>query len=300
MSDIILHHGDCRDILPTLADGSVDCVLTDPPYPCIERSYGYWTEADWFDLIRPVVMECRRVLKPYGSAVFTLQPNSHKAGSMRAWLWKFMVWCCKEWNIVQDAWWWRIDSLPTAGSTDKGLMRQSLKACVWLGDPNCYRDQESVLWTESNRNLALRLAGRCAKRVSPANWRPGSKPRFVNESRICGASGRRGGVTPFNVLPFSNGNSVNSAGVHGHGAGTPELLCDWWIRYLTRPGDVVLDPFSGTGTTGRSALRLKRRYIGIESVAEYHTVAQRLLAEPPMPLFDRPVDVQSQKQLFLF
>jgi hypothetical protein len=56
--------GDCLEVLRTLPDGCVDAVVTDPPYPCIKREYGFWTEAEWFDLMNPVVEECRRVLKP--------------------------------------------------------------------------------------------------------------------------------------------------------------------------------------------------------------------------------------------
>lgn len=78
--------GDCREVLPTLPSASVDCVITDPPYPHIRRSYGYWTEAEWFDLMRAVVPQCMRVLKPTGSAVFILQPNSERVGRMRLWL----------------------------------------------------------------------------------------------------------------------------------------------------------------------------------------------------------------------
>ena len=73
---VMVVEGDCLDVLRTLPDGCVDVVVTDPPYPCIKREYGYWTEKEWFALMDPVVAECRRVLKPMGSAVFILQPSS--------------------------------------------------------------------------------------------------------------------------------------------------------------------------------------------------------------------------------
>ena len=59
----VVHCGDCLDILPTLPDASIDAVITDPPYPHIKRDYGYWTEAEWWELIvEGVVPEVRRVL----------------------------------------------------------------------------------------------------------------------------------------------------------------------------------------------------------------------------------------------
>src|SRR5690349_7606082 len=89
--------GDCLEVLPSLPDDSADAVVTDPPYPEVERSYGYWTESEWFALIDPVVAESRRLVhrKPNyeaaqsfrldGSAVLILQPNSERAGRMRPW-----------------------------------------------------------------------------------------------------------------------------------------------------------------------------------------------------------------------
>lgn len=276
---VVLHHGDCRDVLPTLPDASVDCVFADPPYPGIKRSYGYWTEAEWFDLIKPVVRECRRVLKPKGSAVFILQPNSEYLGKMRLWLFDFIGWAGREWNLVQDVWWWNFCSLPDGQSISAGLLRGSIKACVWLGPEDCHRDQEEVLWAESDYNVAERLRGRCFRQVSPSG---SSVNRFKASSKALS----RGGVIPFNLLPFPNhANGSCGAGSVGHGAGTPEPLCDWWIRYLTRPGDVVLDPFMGVGTTGLAALRLQRRFVGIEAISEYVAIAERRLAGPPLPLF---------------
>ena len=86
-----IHCGNCLDILPTIPAQSVDAVITDPPYPEISRDYGRMTEAQWWDMMMGVCAEVRRVLKPTGSAVFILQPNSRKVGSMRGWLWEFMA-----------------------------------------------------------------------------------------------------------------------------------------------------------------------------------------------------------------
>jgi DNA modification methylase len=85
---IDLRLGDCLEVLKTLDAGSVDCVVTDPPYPEISRDYGRMTEPEWHQVMRGVVSEVRRVLKPRGSAVFILQPNSERVGRMRPWLWE--------------------------------------------------------------------------------------------------------------------------------------------------------------------------------------------------------------------
>lgn len=272
MPDVKLHLGDCLAVLKTLPDASVDAVISDPPYPCIKRAYGTMTEAEWHEMMRDVVRQTRRILKPKGSAVFILQPNSRNVGSMRPWLWDFMGWCCREWNMVQDAWWWNHAAMPNAIAIQGRLMRPSLKACVWLGGPDCYRDQDAVLWAESQANAALRTSARHGRTERPSG-------HSVDEVRISNAALVRGGVIPFNVLPVANTNSRSSAGAQGHGAGTPEPLADWWIRYISPEGGTILDPFSGTATMGIAAVKRRRSYIGIEKMPEYHAIASRRIAE---------------------
>ncbi|MGO8751959.1 MAG: hypothetical protein ACLQNE_38945 [Thermoguttaceae bacterium] len=91
-----LYHADCRKLLPTIASRSIHAAIFDPPYPCIKRDYGVWTEDEWLDLMQFVVRELKRVLVPTGSAVVVLQPNSEHVGSMRPWLWDFLSWAARE------------------------------------------------------------------------------------------------------------------------------------------------------------------------------------------------------------
>jgi DNA modification methylase len=268
-----LIQGDCLDVLETLDAGSVDAVITDPPYPEIDRPYGRMTEADWHVMMRGVVEQCRRILKPTGSAVFILQPNSERVGRMRPWLWEFMAWTTREWGMVQDAWWWNTATMPRGGN----LCRPSLKACVWLGPHDCYRDQGSVLWEESDCNKAQRLSAR-AGRINSISG------HSVDRSKVTAKAVERGGVTPFNVLPFGGGNG-SSAGSFGHPAGTPSPLADWWTRYISPPGGVVCDPFIGAGTMGLAALARGRSIIGIERDPTYFATAERRIAEASDTLF---------------
>lgn len=254
---IELHHGDCLDVMPGMPDQSIDAVISDPPYPEIKRAYGKMTVDEWWAMMMVVCAETRRILKPTGSAVFILQPNSEHVGQMRGWLWEFMAWVCREWNMVQDVWWWNITMPPTVHCHRTiGLMRPSLKSCVWAGNQNCYRNQDAVLWEESESLAAKRKASN-ALRYSACgmSWR---------YNRAAQVSIERGGTTPFNVLPFPNANSQTSAGANGHGAGTPLKLADWWTRYICPLGGTVCDPFMGSGTMGIAAIENRCNFVGIE------------------------------------
>lgn len=271
-ADVTLYCGDCREVMAALPSESVDSIVCDPPYPEISRPYGRLTEPQWHELMRDVVAQSRRVLSDTGSAVYILQPNSERVGRMRPWLWEFMAWTAREWNQVQDAWWWNFTRSPTVHCNRvNGLMRPSVKACVWLGSEDCYRNQRNVLWKSSDGNIAARSEKR-ALEYQPSG---GSMRRH----RCASASIERGGVTPFNLIPASSADSAVNAGANGHGAGTPMKLTRWWTRYITPPDGTVLDPLAGSGTTLLAARAEGFRAVGIEQSRDYCDIIVKRLKE---------------------
>lgn len=264
--------GHAPDIMDRYETASVDAVITDPPYPEISRPYGRLTESEWWELMRAVVKQARRVLKPTGSAVFILQANQEYVGRTRPWLWEFMAWIARDWNLVQDVWWWNPAAMPTVHTGhENGLMRPSVKACVWAGPPTCYRNQDAIMWAPADSAVADKRESRAlARHPSGQTSRRG---------RINAAARNGDPVTPFNLIPISNTNSVTSGGALGHGAATPDDLCAWWVRYLTKPGQLVMDPFCGSGSIPQAADRLGRDAIGIDAVEEYVRTARDRIAK---------------------
>ena len=264
-----LVHGDCRTELPGIASGSIDAVITDPPYPEIDREYGRLTEVQWHDLMHDVVKECRRILKPTGSALFILQPNYNHVGQMRLWLWEFLVWAAREWNLVQDVYTWTSDAMPLTGTSRKqGLLRNSVKTCVWLGSPDCFRNQDNVLLEPSRKTKG---------RMNSTNRiKPGKNRKGFREARMATASAERGGTTPFNMIRIANGGRSGS----DHPASTSRQLADWWCRYLLPEGGVLLDPFAGSGTILWAGLdQGASRVTGIEKELEYCQGMERHLGD---------------------
>jgi site-specific DNA-methyltransferase (adenine-specific) len=64
-----------------------------------------------------------------------------------------------------------------------------------------------------------------------------------------------------------------------HSATFPEELPAWFIKLFTKEGDVVMDPFIGSGTTAVAAIKLRREYIGIDNNIEYIELARKRVAE---------------------
>jgi DNA modification methylase len=267
---VTLIHGDCQNELKEISSRTVDAVICDPIYPEVNREYGRISEANWHAMMKAVVAECRRVLKPKGSAVFIFQPNYDKIGKMRLWLWEFLLWAAKDWNLVQDVYWWSIDAMPLAGTNRKyGLLRQSVKMCIWLGSPDCYRNQDAVLWTPSQATSA--------KHRSDIALRTGPSGRTFRNSTIAKSADERGGTTPFNLLPISTGGQPG--GAEHHPAATPYDVAAWWCRYLLPPGGVLLDPFCGSGTMLVAGLdHGASRVFGIEKEKQYLAIAKRRIA----------------------
>jgi hypothetical protein len=215
--------------------------------------------------MRHVVGEVRRVLRPRGSAVFILQPNSARAGRLRLWPWEFLLWAGRQWNVVQDLYWFARDTGPIGGACECGLLRPSTRLLVWCGPPGCYRAQDRVLTEASGRDVGRR---------DPPGRRPGPCGFRNRPGRMARVARDRGGSTPHNCLPLAAASKVRT----GHPAETPWDVAHWLCRYLLPPGGVLLDPFAGGGTVLAAGLDCgASRVIGLERRAAYVRLAGRTL-----------------------
>ncbi len=99
------------------------------------------------------------------------------------------------------------------------------------------------------------------------------------------------------TLPLCTGEEriKDEAGAKAHPTQKPEALLHRVILASTRPGDVILDPFFGVGTTGAVARRLGRRFIGIEREARYAALARARIAKV-VPIAPADLDVMTSKK----
>ncbi|BAS29371.1 DNA-methyltransferase [Limnochorda pilosa] len=236
-----LIHGDCLDVLPAFPANSVDLIHTSPPYN-IGKAYKSVDDDRLLDeyiaFLESVVNECYRVLKPDGSFFFQTG-YSEDAGQDR--------------EIVP------IDMLTYRLFRDAGFRLWDRVIWYYFGGMSFARkfknNHETILWW-----------------VKPGNGKlaPYFDVDAVREqSRSYDKRNNLWGKNPGNVwiedrVAFGGHRRVTS-----HIAIYPESVTERIIRACSRPGEVVLDPFAGSGTTPAVARSLGRSWVGIEISEEY-------------------------------
>ena len=252
MQNWTLYLGDCTEQLQHIASDSVDLVVTSPPYTD-QRSdtYGGITPDDYVEWFLPIADELQRVLKPTGTFVLNIKERVVKgerhtyvlelilAMRQRGWLWtEEFIWHKKncypgKWpNRFRDAW----ERLLQFNLQRKFKMNQDA-VMVPVGDWHASR-MRTLSATDRARDES-KVGSGFGKKV--ANWLDRNK------------------VYPNNVL-----HRATECSNRQHSAAFPYWLPEWFIDLFTDAGDVVLDPFVGSGTTAFAALDKGRCVIGIE------------------------------------
>lgn len=263
--------GNAEDLLKALPDQSVDLVLTSPPYALhFKKEYGNVDQLVYVDWLLSFAPEIKRVLRPSGSYILNIG-GSWTPGKPTRTLCHFeiAIRMVKEqgFYLAQEFFWHNPAKLPAPAEwvTVRKIRVKDSVECIWWfsKDPCPHADNREVLQPYSPDMVRLLRRGYRAK-VRPSGHTITTKFRD------------RGGSIPGNVLVMGN-NDANSryfvrcaeSGVKPHPARFPPQLPAFFIRFLTRRGDLVLDPFAGSCTTGEVAENLRRRWLAVECEKEY-------------------------------
>lgn len=256
-----MHFGDCLDVLrQKVPDNSVDLIFTSPPY-CDQRSacYGSIPPDAYVEWFLPRAEEMRRVLRPTGTFVLNIKERVVD-GERHTYVLDLIKGMREQgWRWTEEYIWHKKNGYPGK----------------W---PNRFRDLwERLLQFNQQKHFSMYQE---SVAVPVGNW---AKTRLTNlskadrvrdESRTGNGFGKK--VENWVGRSFANpGNVLHMAtecGNKGHSATFPVALPEWFIRLFTREGDVVLDPFLGSGTTLVAAQRLGRKGMGIELEKKYGPV----------------------------
>jgi len=262
-----IYPGDCRKILvdtEKFPDNSIDLIITSPPYADKRKKYYKSIRpeeyVDWF---LPVADELYRILKDNGSLILNIKEHARN-GEKDTYVLELILALKKQgWLWIEEYCWYKKNSFPGK----------------W---PNRFRDawERCLHFTKSKKFKMYQDA----VKVPIGNWAEKRFKSMTNKdfkrhiSKTNETLGRnvsnwlnRKKVYPHNVITFEEEHYVTNVielstvcNNKNHSATFPLELPVWFIMLFTKRGDIVLDPFIGSGTTAYASLAMDRKYIGIE------------------------------------
>lgn len=269
------HCGDSLDLLAALPDSSVNLVLTSPPFALLrEKEYGNKAQTEYVAWLGTFARLVHRKLRDDGSFVLDLG-GAYEPGTPTRSLYNFRVpiHFCDElgFHLAEDFYWHNPAKLPSPiewVNKRKLRAKDSVNTVWWFGKTGWPKADVTKVLTEYSDRMKKLLEdpdGFYKAKKRPSGHDIGKA--FAKDN---------GGAIPPNLLQISNSESNGSylrgcktVGVKGHPARFPAKLPEFFIRFLTAPGDLVVDIFAGSNTTGCVAECEGRQWLAFDNRLDY-------------------------------
>jgi DNA modification methylase len=267
--------GDSLELLAHLPENSVDLVITSPPFALQrQKEYGNLDQEEYVGWLLVFTKEVKRVIKESGSFVIDLGGAYQKNRPVRSlYNYRLLIKMVDEqgWNLAEEFFWYNPAKLPSPiewVNKRKIRVKDAVNTVWWLSKSDFPKTNlKAVLSPYSDRMKKL-------LEDSKNFYTPKKRPSGHDISEHFGND--NGGAIPPNLLEISNTDSNSQylrscklAGIKGHPARFPEKLPEFFIKFLTDEGDLVLDFFAGSNTSGSIAEKLHRRWLAFELAHEY-------------------------------
>lgn len=254
--------------------GKVQLIVTSPPFPLNKKkAYGNLTGDAYRAWVAGVVADCCALLKPTGSLVIELG-NAWVSGSpemstlpletLLAVKETAKLVLCQQFVAHNPA---RLPSPVQWVNIERSRVKDTYTNVWWMSPtPRPEADNRRVLTDYSDSMKRLLKRGAYNSGARPSGHKIGTRS-FLTDN---------GGAIPSNVIEASNTTSSGPyhkacarLGLPVHPARMQPEIAEFFVRFLSAPGDLVLDPFAGSNTTGEIAERLKRRWIAVDADLDY-------------------------------
>lgn len=253
--------GDCLTVLKSLGDASFDLIFTSPPYADNrKKTYRGVPPERYVQWFLPISMELKRVLKPEGSFVLNIKERAIDSERQTYVLELILSMKKQGWLWTEEYIWHKKNCYPGKWPN---RFRDAWERCLHFTKQKHFK-----MFQEAVREPMGKWAQRRLAKLSATD-------RLRDESHVGSGFGKnishwlgREYAYPTNVLHFAT-----ECGNRGHSASFPVSLPTWFIKLFTQEGDLVLDPFVGSGTTTIACIDLNRHYIGIEAEEKYCSLA---------------------------
>lgn len=267
--------------------GSVNLIMTSPPFGLVrKKEYGNVDADEYVQWFRPFAEAFYKVLHDTGSLVIDIGGAWIPGQPTRSlYHYELLIMLCREYkfHLAQDFYWWNPSKLPTPAEW-VNVRRIRVKDAV-----NCIWWLSKTPWPKASNTRILQPYSESMidllKNGYKAKLRPSGHDISTKFSVNNGAS------IPPNILAIPNTES-NSAylryctehGLKTHPARYPAALPEYFIRMLTDPGDLVVDPFAGSCVTGEISERLNRKWICAELREDYVNGARGRFTKDEKPV----------------
>jgi site-specific DNA-methyltransferase (cytosine-N4-specific) len=274
------YHADALDVLKEIDDDSVDLVLTSPPFALRrQKAYGNVAADAYVEWLWPFAEQIHRVLRPDGSFVLDLGGAWNPGlGTRSLYQYELVIRLAKCFHLAQEIYWYNPCKLPTPAewvTIRRTRVKDAVNVLWWFGKTEAPR--------ADNRRV-LKPYSRSMQRLLRDGYQPAMRP----SQHEIGPHFRRdnGGAIPPNLLEVPNTRSADAyirrcreVGLPVHPARFPPAVPEFFIRFLTEPGQLVLDPFAGSNVTGRVAETLGRDWLSVEINGDYVAGSRLRFAE---------------------
>jgi site-specific DNA-methyltransferase (cytosine-N4-specific) len=276
------YYEDAGAVLRALPSNSLDVIITSPPYALhFKKEYGNVAKDSYVEWFLGFAREFYRVLKDDGSFILNIGGSYNKGLPTRSlYQYKLLIELVETigFHLAQELYWYNPAKMPMPAewvTVRRIRVKDAVEHVWWLG---------KTPWPKSNNRNVLKPYSADMIRLNSRGVRATVRPSGHNIRKSFDKV-NPGGAIPANVfeealvenfLKFGN-NAANDlytlrckeAKVKIHPARFPSALPEFFLKLLTHEGDVVLDPFAGSNTTGAVAENLNRRWLAIEVVQEY-------------------------------
>lgn len=283
--------GDSLEVMKKRKKSSVNLIMTSPPFALTrKKDYGNEQEDAYLEWFRDFAEQFHRILKDDGSLVIDLGGAWKPGFPVRSlYHFKLLIMLCEEYgfHLAQEFYWWNPSKLPTPAewvNVRRIRVKDAINTVWWLSkSPWPKASNRRVLQPYSDSMKSLLSNGYKAK-LRPSGHDISEKFSIDNGASI-----------PPNLIAIPNTESNSSYmryckdnEIKAHPARFPAALPEYFIRMLSDPGDLVLDPFGGSCITGEVAERLKRKWVCAELIESYLEGALGRFVEHEAPETPKP------------
>lgn len=274
-------HGDSRHVLEKLKDNSVNAIITSPPFALTRvKSYGNEPEHRYVDWFMQFAEQFKRVLTEDGSLVLDLGGAWLPGSPTRSlYQYRLLIRLCDElgFHLAEDFYWFNPAKIPGPREwvTRRRIrVKDSVNLVWWLGKTEYPK--------ANNKNVLVEYSASMKRLLAKKSYNQGIRPSGHDVGAAWAID--HGGAIPSNViraelehdlldnfLEVANTNASDDYqkycrehSIPTHPARFPRAIPEFFTKFLTDEGDLIVDPFAGSNMTGVVAEELSRKWISAE------------------------------------